>query len=314
MLLGVEVTRGGCWYDMNFARQEIRTEAVLRTGGWSLGDLHVNTLDAVDLSDCHLSSLAGQLLRLFFVRSGSVTLTSMAGSQRLDAGTLFVAPPQAGWKRQNFYDQTKLVLISIPRRAMHERGFHIKSFELVAANTSNPDARAVGQLILSIAEQSGCTSLALRARQGRHLLDLLGMVLGNPLAVVSARNREVTLSRAKDYVAQHLEDQELNATRIATSVGISPGHLNRLFKASAMSVMRYVWACRLDRAADLLRRHGESNVSIGDVAYSCGFASHAHFSRVFKERFGFSPRDYLLRVRAHKSGAHFDVAARMEGV
>ncbi|MDQ7979537.1 AraC family transcriptional regulator [Paraburkholderia sp. SARCC-3016] len=299
---------------MNFARQEIRTEAALRTGEWSLGDLHVTTLDAVDLSECRLSSLPGQMLRLFFVRSGSITLTSIAGSHRLDAGSLFVAPPQAGWKRQNFYNQTKLVLISIPRRALHERGFQIKSFELVAANMSNPDARAVGQLILSIAEQSGCTSLALRARQGRHLLDLLAMVLGNPLAVISARNREVALSRAKDYVARHLEDHELSATRIATSVGISPGHLNRLFKASAMSVMRYVWACRLDRAADLLRSRGESNVSISDIAFSCGFASHAHFSRVFKARFGFSPRDYLLRVRAHKSGAHLEIAAKTEDV
>lgn len=280
---------------MSFAPQEMRTEAVPGTEGWALGDLHVTTLDAVELSDCHAPTLPGQLLRLFFVKSGSVTFKSILGPQRLDAGSLFIAPPLAGWKQQNSYHQAELVMVSIPRRLLLERGFPTKSFELLTANMSNPDARAVGDLMLSIVEQSGYTSLALRARQGRHLLDLLSMVLGNPLAVVSSRNREVALSRAKEYVAQHLEDLNLNASRVASAIGVSPGHLNRLFKATSTSLMRYVRSCRLDRAADLLRSRGESNVSIGQIAYSCGFASHAHFSRAFKEQFGFSPRDYVSR-------------------
>jgi len=167
---------------------------------------------------------------------------------------------------------------------------------------TNPDARAVGDLISSIVGQNGCTSLALRERQGRHLLDLIAMLVGNPLAVASPRKREVALSRARNYVAQHLEDSDLNATRIATSVGISPGHLSRLFKARSTTVMRYVWSCRLDRAADLLKSRGRSNVSIGEIAYSCGFASHAHFSRTFKERFGLSPSEYVSRVRALEPG------------
>jgi AraC-like DNA-binding protein len=280
---------------MSFAPQEMRTEADSRTEGWSLGDLHVTTLDAVELSDCHAPTLPGQLLRLVFVQSGSVTFKSILGPQRLDAGSLFIAPPLAGWKQQQSDNQAKLVMVSIPRRLLVERGFPIKSLELVTANMSNPDAGAVGHLMLSIVEQSGNTSLALRARQGRHLLDLLGMVFGNPLAVASSRNREVALSRAKEYVAQHLEDLDLNVSRVASVVGVSPGHLNRLFKASSISLMRYVRSCRLDRAADLLRSRGESHVSIGEIAYSCGFASHAHFSRAFKERFGFSPKDYVSR-------------------
>jgi AraC-like DNA-binding protein len=280
---------------MSFAPQEMRTDAAPHTGGWSLGDLHVTTLDAVELSDCHVPSLPGQLLRLFFVKSGSVTFKSILGSQRLDAGSLFIAPPLVGWKQQHSYNQAQLVMVSIPRRLLLERSLHTRSLELVTADMSNPDARAVGHLMLSIAEQSGYTSLALRARQGRHLLDLLGMVLGNPLAVVNSRNREVALSRAKEYIAQHLEDLDLNASRVASAIGVSPGHLNRLFKTSSISLMRYVRSCRLDRAADLLRSRGESNVSIGEIAYSCGFASHAHFSRAFKERFSFSPRDYVSR-------------------
>ena len=192
-------------------------------------------------------------------------------------------------------------------RLLLERGFVATSFEGIAVNMSNPDARAVGDLILSIVEQNGSTSLALRERQGRHLLDLVGMLVGNPLAVVSPGKRDMALSRAKNYVAQHLQDFDLNVSRIATSIGVSPSQLNRLFKTRSKTVMRYVWSCRLDRAADLLRRRGRSNVPIGEIAYSCGFTNQAHFSRVFKERFGISPSRYVSNVKAVESDATFTV-------
>jgi AraC-like DNA-binding protein len=244
---------------------------------------------------------------LIFVKSGLVTIKSVLGTQRLNTGSLFISDPLAAYKYHNFDSQTELISISIPKRLLIERGFVARSFELIAAKMTNPDARAVGDLILSIAGQNGCTSLALRERQGRHLLDLIAMLVGNPLAVDSPRKREVALSRAKDYVAQHLEDCDLNATQIATSVGISRGQLSRLFKDRSTTLMRYVWSCRLERAADLLKSRGRSNVSIGEIAYSCGFASHAHFSRVFKARFGLSPSDYVSRVKVLESGSIFTV-------
>jgi AraC-like DNA-binding protein len=292
---------------MNFSSQELSAEAALCTGTWPLGDLHLITLDAVGLSKCRISTFSSDFLCLIFVKSGFIILKSILGTQRLNAGSLFIADPLAVYKQQLFDNQTKLISISIPKRLLLERGFATKSFELIAANMLNPDARAVSDLILLIVEQNGHTSLVLRERQGRHLLDLIGMLVGNPLAVFSPSKRDVVLSRAKNYVAQHLDDTDLNASRIAKSVGVSPGHLHRLFKACSVTVMRYVLSCRLDRAADFLRSLGRSNVSIGEIAYSCGFTNHAHFSRAFKERFGMSPSDYVSRVRLVDSNASFTV-------
>jgi AraC-like DNA-binding protein len=289
---------------MNLPLQETSDPADHRAGRWWwLGDLYVMTLDAVGLSRCHISTFPSDFLSLIFVKSGFIALKSISGLQRLNAGSLFVSDPLAVHKHHDFDNQTELISISIPKHLLLERGFVNKSFELVAADMSNPDARAVGDLILSIAGQNADTSLALRERQGRHLLDLIAMLVGNPLAVASPKKPDVALSRAKNYVAQHLEDCDLNTTRIATSVGISASHLSRLFKARSTTVMRYVWSRRLDRAADLLKSRGRSNVAIGEIAYSCGFASHAHFSRVFKERFGLSPSDYVAHVRVLESGA-----------
>jgi AraC-like DNA-binding protein len=287
---------------MNFVLKEMSAYAALRAGKWRLGDLYVTTLDANDLSKCSISMLPGDSLSLIFVKAGFLALKSALGSQRLNTGSLFVSDPLTVYEHADFGSQTKLISISIPRRLLLERGFATRSFELIAANMMHPDARAVGDLIVSIVEQNGGTSLALRERQGRHLLELIATLMGNPLAVASPDKREAALSRVREYVAQHLEDCDLNTSRIATSVGISTSHLNRLFKARSTTVMRYVLSCRLDRAADLLRTRGRSKVSIGDIAYSCGFASHAHFSRVFKGRFGVSPSDYKLRVSVPESG------------
>ncbi|CAB3756484.1 helix-turn-helix transcriptional regulator [Paraburkholderia solisilvae] len=288
---------------MNLASPEMSAEAVLRTGRLTLGDLNVVTLDAVGLSKHGISMFPGDL-SLIFVKSGFITLKSVSGLQRLNSECLYIANPLAIYKQQNFDSQTKLISISIPKHLFLEGGFITKSFEGIAANMSNPDARAVADLILSIVEQNGSTSLALRERQGRHLLDLVGILVGNPLAVVSPGKRDMTLLRAKNYVAQHLDDLDLNVSRIATSIGVSPSQLNRLFKDRSKTVMRYVWSCRLDRAADLLRRRDRSNISIGEIAYSCGFTNHAHFSRVFKERFGMSPSGYVS-LRAVESNATF---------
>lgn len=46
---------------------------------------------------------------------------------------------------------------------------------------------------------------------------------------------------------------------------------------------------KLNKAAELLR-DGKYNVS--EVSDMTGFSSLAHFSKVFKKKFGVSPRDY----------------------
>jgi AraC-like DNA-binding protein len=290
---------------MNLVLQETSAQATAITGRWQLGDLRVTTVDGVGLSQCRVSTFQGDTLTLMLVKSGFITLKLKSGSRRLNSGSLFISDSIDLYKHNNPDNKTELISISIPKRLLVERGFVTPTFELIAANMTNPDVRAVGDLVLSIAGQNGCTSLALRERQGRHLLDLIAVLVGNPLAVAGPRPREVALSRAKNYVAQHLEDHDLNAARIATSVGISLSHLGRLFKARSTTVMRYIWSCRLERAADLVKRRGQSNVSIGEIAHSCGFSSHAHFSRTFKERFGLSPSDYESRASAFESGTTF---------
>ena len=55
--------------------------------------------------------------------------------------------------------------------------------------------------------------------------------------------------------------------------------------------MRYVLEKRLDRAHTLVKQLGQHRMQIQEIAYMCGFESPSHFSRMFKQHFGVSPRD-----------------------
>jgi transcriptional regulator GlxA family with amidase domain len=56
--------------------------------------------------------------------------------------------------------------------------------------------------------------------------------------------------------------------------------------------MGYLWESRLALAVDMLRR-SNGRAQIGEIAHRCGFSNHAHFSRVFKKRYGATPSEVL---------------------
>jgi transcriptional regulator GlxA family with amidase domain len=82
--------------------------------------------------------------------------------------------------------------------------------------------------------------------------------------------------------------ETIDATSIARAVGISPRHLQRLFLSQLGTTLeRYLFATRLDHARQLLR---QSTLPVLEVAIASGFVSASHFSRLYKGRFGVSPR------------------------
>jgi AraC family transcriptional regulator, positive regulator of tynA and feaB len=110
--------------------------------------------------------------------------------------------------------------------------------------------------------------------------------------------RAAALLRVKAFVDKHLGDSSLDVERIAREVGLSSRYINKLFEADRSSLGRYVWQRRIERCAIRLRDLAWAHVSISVIALEHGFNDLSHFSRVFRKRYGQSPREY----RAHRSG------------
>lgn len=67
--------------------------------------------------------------------------------------------------------------------------------------------------------------------------------------------------------------------------------------------MRYAWSLRLERAAHILASLPAGAIHAQEVAYRCGFASAAHFSRAFKDRYGMPPRAFAMSRNVASLGA-----------
>ncbi|NKX54809.1 helix-turn-helix domain-containing protein [Arthrobacter mobilis] len=97
------------------------------------------------------------------------------------------------------------------------------------------------------------------------------------------------LAAAQAFITARLADPRLSAGRIAAAVGISERHLSRVFAEAGSSVPRAILDARLEAARRQLLSPTGARVPLGGLAAQLGFASQAHFSRSYKEKFGLSP-------------------------
>lgn len=116
----------------------------------------------------------------------------------------------------------------------------------------------------------------------------------------SARSLYVAACSAID---EHCTDPNFSPARLATIVGASRAKLYRLFAAQGMSVATAIWQARLKRAHQMVSLPIHCNVPLGELAYRCGFLDHSTFSRMFRQRYGMTPRDCREgSIAANRSG------------
>jgi len=103
------------------------------------------------------------------------------------------------------------------------------------------------------------------------------------------------VSLAQQYINEHLDDADLSAPQIAAHAGLSPRHLNRLFKEQQLpSLSHYLQHQRLSKAKLLLKNPA---IPIERVAAYCGFRQRSHFSAWFNKQVQSSPSTYRAQWR-----------------
>ena len=97
------------------------------------------------------------------------------------------------------------------------------------------------------------------------------------------------LRQVLDYIDTHL-DQEIKLADLAQLLDISLFHFSRLFMQSlGVSPYQYLLQQRVERAKQLLK---STDRLITDIALACGFNSHSHLSKQFKQLTGTTPKAY----------------------
>lgn len=114
-------------------------------------------------------------------------------------------------------------------------------------------------------------------------------------ASVHVPESAVSISRRiqiRRHVEAHLRDPELSARSVAGAFGISPRYLHIIFSTGDETVSNLILRRRLEECAKQLRDPVWARRTITEIAFSWGFNNATHFARVFRERYGSSPRDY----------------------
>lgn len=254
----------------------IRSNAILieRPNRPSLPDSHDVYLAAVLLSGEYFLEQDGRQVSL---RPGDMTIYDATRPHKIYCPEKF----------------SKLI-VSLPRATMRARSPGIdRCAALRVAGAAGVGAMAVSY-IRSFAAHAGELTGESFAAMADHCADLIALSLSEPNEYHQAnRGREATLRRVKRFIDSRLGDPRLNPAMAAQTLGLSTRYLNSLFEAEGLSLMRYVWARRLENCRRDLG--SDACAPIGEIAYRWGFSDLSHFSRAFRRRFGQSAREARSR-------------------
>jgi AraC-like DNA-binding protein len=183
--------------------------------------------------------------------------------------------------------------LSVPRDALTARVTNVDSLTMRPISRRTEALRLLMTYLKSALKEGVLATPKLRDVVVTHIHDLVALTISEsaPLgessasAIVAARH-----SAALDHIVGHFQDPELSLEAVARCQGISPRYLQHLMTSSGTSFTERVNELRLQRAFALLIEPHDSVRRISDVALEVGFSDISHFNRLFRARFGVSPR------------------------
>ena len=102
-------------------------------------------------------------------------------------------------------------------------------------------------------------------------------------------NENYIIMKIMIYIKEHYS-HPISLLDIANSVNISKSSCNRLFhKTLKMTPFQYLLNFRINESMKLLLN---SNKSISEIAYSCGFNDTSYYCKIFRQYNGSSPQKY----------------------
>ena len=105
------------------------------------------------------------------------------------------------------------------------------------------------------------------------------------------------IAMACEYMEMHYE-QDIALEQVAEYISINPSYLSYIFKKETGSTfLQYLTNIRLQKACRLMTDNLE--LSLDDVAAKTGYHSTSYFHKIFRNRFGMSPRQWLQREHRH---------------
>jgi AraC-like DNA-binding protein len=243
--------------------------------------------------------------RLVLVLGGTRVLAMARGGcyqeQSLAAGDMLVAPAGA-WLLS--VGQWRYQLVTLCMYPSYMRAFHrpLRRYQSPAAapdiwyHTGRAPSSVVLDQVRCLSElvQSDPDHPALpQVARGALGLACTEMVRDSTRPPNLANRAERTWDMLCCYISENL-GRDIGRGEVAAALGITPGHVTRLFKQfGSDGFHHYLTELRLERARALLR---DTEIPVQEVAACCGLIPH-RLIRLFKRSHGTTPGRYRAAAR-----------------
>jgi AraC-like DNA-binding protein len=137
-----------------------------------------------------------------------------------------------------------------------------------------------------------------------NVIDLLRTMFEQHLraAELVTDKRQRLLTRVLRFVEDNLHDPALGPAQIAASLHMSTRYVHKLFAAEGTTACVWIRTRRLEHCRRDLADPALTTRSVSVVAAAWGLPDPSRFSRLFREAYQVSPREYRLRHGGARSG------------
>ncbi|MFH1794563.1 MAG: helix-turn-helix domain-containing protein [Pseudomonadota bacterium] len=239
----------------------------------------------------HISKLDKDCYYLQLIHRGNLSVLQQGSTHRSNAarGAIFCATEQY---ELQCHGDVRSFYLEIPRDDFAQR-FPRERIPLSASlNTTQGLGRIATEFCATLATEGSKLQDPIRAGLGNQLMDILAFTLLSSEGDMPAAEGSVKRARlmsVQRWIEDHIGNPDLSLETIAAANSMSLRYLHVLFEPCEMSASEWIWNRRLQLCYDCLAR-GDAR-SITSIAFDHGFNSSAHFSTLFRRKYGISPRD-----------------------
>ena len=124
-------------------------------------------------------------------------------------------------------------------------------------------------------------------------MELRSIALKGGMNVIKRRDDGFYVRNALAFINSHYREN-IALADLADMLGVTPNHLGGVLQKKLHATFReQLTRKRLYEAEILLRFH--DRLSIGEIAFECGFSDSNYFSTCFSRQFGCPPREYRTK-------------------
>lgn len=271
-------------------RAEMRTKNL---GGISFFDIRADAHRAVRTAAL-LSSDDTRVYGVTLQIEGTSSLTQDGQTSILQPGDFALYDSTREFER-DFPEAYRCFIVRFPHSMMQLPSHTLSSVTATRFGAKDGVGVVVSPFLAetanNLSELSGWTGV----RVAHALIDLVSSALAEKLTdaqIASANPRAHAFVRVCDYIMQNLGDPTLSPDVIAHANFISTRQVHKIFHAERVTVSQFIRDRRLEECRRQLADPADAHLTVGQIAAQWGIYDGAHFSRIFRNAYGISPRDY----------------------